>query len=149
MKSLSSNGVLSTGDWMGSDVELEYPGVDTCITVTCLVGKTLIGCHLYHFWRGGNSPERHAACLDTFAAAAKKLGPVKAVYIVGNTENWRSRLADLVAQLKAKLSYVGVIGTSNPSTCTGLIAVKLIPPVALAFTKDGVAVELAVLADPD
>lgn len=145
MKSLSSNGLLSQGDWWGVDAELEYPGVDTCITVTCLVGAKLVGCHLFHFWRPGSSPEHHEECLDTFAAAAKKLGPVKAVYIVGNTEHWADHLAAVVRQLKDKLRYAGVIGGSNPATCRGRIAVKLTPPVLLEFTNDGVKLELALL----
>ena len=145
MKSLKSNGLLSDGEWMGVDTEIEYPGVDTCITVTCLVGNMLVGCHLYHYWRPGNTEEHHNACLSDFANEALKHGAVKAVYIVGNVGHWASHLEAVIEQLKEKLGYLGLIGGSEPETCTGEIAAKLTGPVAITFTKDGVDVKLNLL----
>jgi hypothetical protein len=137
MKSLKSNGLLSDGEWMGVDTEIKYPGVDTCITVTCLVGRTLAGCHLFHYWRPGNNQEHHDKCLSDFANAAVKHGPIKAVYIIGNIGHWAGHLAEVTKQLKEKLGYLGPIGGSEPETCTGEIAAKLTGPVSIAFTKDG------------
>ena len=147
MKSLCSNGPGSVGDWMGADTDLRYPGVDTCITVTCLVGSQLVGCHLFHHWRHpGHTLTQHDAALTTFATAAKKLGPVKAVYVIGNVGHWSAHLATLVSELKSKLGYAGLIGGSEPETCRGDLAVTLTPPVALVFTNTGVAVVLKLLA---
>jgi hypothetical protein len=146
MKSLKSNGPGSIGDWMGADdTALEYPGVDTCITVTCLVGNKLIGCHLYHCWRFPYLADLHNQSIADFAKAAKKLGPVKAVYIIGNIGHWGAHISALAKQLKDALGYIGVFGGSNPSDCTGDIAVTLKGPVAVEFTRNGVKLQLTLL----
>lgn len=146
LKSLVSNGLLSVGEWMGVDTELQYPGVETCITVTCLAGSKLVGCHLFHYWQPGSNEEHHNQCLTTFANAAKQQGLVKAIYIVGNVEHWGDRLPGVIMQLRTKLGYRGPIGGSEPASCSGDIAVKLKGPVALAFTNGGNPVELDILA---
>lgn len=134
MKSLKSNGPLSDPPWLGVDTEIEYPGVDTCITVTALVGNQLVGCHLFHYWKL-NQSQKLEESLTEYANEAKKHGAVKAVYVMGNLDG-------VIGQLKSKLAYAGGIGGSEPDSCQGKIAVKLSGPVALAFTVDGKAMVL-------
>lgn len=145
MKSLKSNGMLSDGEWMGVDTELSYPAVDTCITVTCLVGDKLAGCHLFHHWKPLDSKSHHDKCVTEFANEVKKLGAVKAMYIIGNVDHWKNHITNVIKQFKTELGYIGVVGGSDPATCRGDIGVKLELPVSLKFTKDGDDVKLKLL----
>lgn len=149
MKSLKSNGgfvkMSADDEWMGvDDTELQYPGVETCITVTCLMSNKLVGCHLYHYWNNPSHTQvHHDKCITKFVNKVKEHGLVKAVYIIGNTAHWKDHLPTLEKQLFAKLGYVGVIGGSNPPDCCGNLAVTLDKPVNLKFTIDGKEVVLA------
>lgn len=145
MKSLKSNGIGSDGEWMGVDTKLEYPGVDTCVTVTCLVGTKLVGCHLFASWKFSFQTDHHNKCVSDFAKAAKKLGPIKAMYIIGNVGYWGNHISTLAEKMKTTLGYLGAIGGSNPPICTGNITVTLKGPVALEFTREGIKIELTLL----
>ncbi|MCW3102335.1 MAG: hypothetical protein JWO09_775 [Bacteroidetes bacterium] len=113
---LASNGRIGRGKWMGSDpAEINYPGVDTCITVTCRLGRHIVGAHLYY----GNSDQDTRDDLALFAAQA--LGPLD-IYIVGNLNSWKLPRAfrkellfadgnggTLFAAIREALRYAGVI----------------------------------------
>lgn len=119
MINLGSNSILTELPWLGSDTVITYPSVITCITVTCVCGSTLVGCHLFY----GNSNEKTLEDMQAFGAKAK--GASK-MYLVGMLDSWGSgvrnrtglRFADgsLVQALRESCAYTGTILVYNTSS---------------------------------
>lgn len=85
MISLGSNGDFGQEGqlpWMGSDPYIRYPAVSSCVTITCVVGETLVGCHLF----ARNTPEKMDQSLAAFAKSAKG---ATAMCIAGVFNSWQ------------------------------------------------------------
>jgi hypothetical protein len=73
--------------WYGEDAkEISYPQVSTCITVTCIAGGKLVGCHLFY----RNTKDKADTDLKTFGDLAKGQGPVGWVGVVGMFDSWKT-----------------------------------------------------------
>ncbi|MGH8159257.1 MAG: hypothetical protein ACREPQ_14145 [Rhodanobacter sp.] len=84
MLTLESNGIGGssttggTGKWYGTDATtIHYPGVDTCVTVTCVVKEGLAGLHLAASCFAATTAEN----LATYGENAKG---ASAMHVVGN-----------------------------------------------------------------
>lgn len=117
---LGSNGRGSKDalPWLGTDKVISYPQVSTCITVTAVVGSTLVGCHLFYLMTNEQTVQDLAE-FGRMAAGASK------IYLVGMLTNWagtgrnRTGLSHVDGSLLDAIcnacSYTGVVEVYDTS----------------------------------
>lgn len=156
MLSLGSNGPTLEQNrvWHGVDgSQIVYPSVSTCITVTCVAGSKLIGCHLFY----RNQPDKMNDDLKTFGDLAKAQGSVSSMYVVGMLDSWKASKANwtryysddgtLYRKLREVTGYL--LGIAEYDTSgqgeVDITALRAGPNVQFSYKKDDSAAVLVAL----